>query len=354
MDQFLRLHQELHARPLPEIQVGSTVFHLAYFRGDVSMETEKDHLDTLATNLAAELRTAGDSHFQLTIGGSSLRVEFHTEFTEYTFIKNTIGDFDGEPVLHTIPKDWLDHIPGKTVNRLQIHIEPAVEFNAPFDAARSFGRESVLGSNVSDEQMRVWTDFRVAAHGNMRILLECKTDDAARIGRAVQRMIDIENYRMLAFIGLQQAREISLPMTTVESKLESVMRSFQDIDTIQDERDTLGDLTNLSAEVELLKARSMNRFARRRPIPRSCLIGWENCGRPRLRAVCRSVDFCSVAAYPLFGRAKPPKKEFSICRYAFPGPPSCCEPVSTFSSRNKTSNCSSPSTNVHYCKTVFS
>ena len=65
---------------------------------------------------------------------------------------------------------------------------------------------------------------------------------------------------MLAFIGLEKARSISPPMTLIEQELESVMRRFADIDSIQDEKETLAELTNLSAQVELLKAKSMNRF----------------------------------------------------------------------------------------------
>ena len=57
----------------------------------------------LATRLSADIQTSGDSHIVLTVGSGSLRVEFHTEFTEYTFTKNTIGEFEGEPALDTIP-----------------------------------------------------------------------------------------------------------------------------------------------------------------------------------------------------------------------------------------------------------
>ena len=214
----------------------------------------------LATKLNAGVQTAGDSHIVLTIGGSSLRIEFHTEFTEYTFTKNTIGDFESEPILDTVPADWIEGIPGETVNRVQIHVEPVVESSEPADSARSFGIDKIHGSDISDRQMRVWSDFRVAAQGNTRILLECKTDDPARIGRAVQRVIDIENYRMMAFIGLQKSREISPPMTDIEKKLETVMQNIANIESVDDEKQTLAELTDLSAQVELLKARSMNRF----------------------------------------------------------------------------------------------
>ena len=71
MDKF-RLHNELHARPLPEIHLGSTVLHLAYFRGPVSIAEEKEHLDRLASKLSASVMKARESHQLLTIGGCSL------------------------------------------------------------------------------------------------------------------------------------------------------------------------------------------------------------------------------------------------------------------------------------------
>ncbi len=260
MDKFLRLHQELHARPLPDVGVNSTVFHLAMFRGDVTIQQERQHLDGLAKTLAASIQSAGDSHLQVRIGGSCLRLEFHTEFTEYTFITNVLSDFASESTIDIISNEWIEQIPGETINRLRICVEQISDYGAEADIEKRFNSESLVVANVSDAQIRVWSDFQVSPQGNTQILLQCKTDDKDRIGRAVQRLIDIENYRMLAFIGLEKAREISVPLSDIERKLESVMHAFKDIDSIVGEKAMLADLINLSADVELMKARSMNRF----------------------------------------------------------------------------------------------
>lgn len=260
MDKFLRLHQELHARPLPDVRVESTVFHLAMFRGDVPISLEREHLDRLVCSLAASIESAGDSHLQVAIGSSSLRVEFHTEFTEYTFIKNSLSEFDHSPTFEIISEDWIDAIPGETVNRLQICVEQVVEYGDEKDIEKLFNSDSMIASNISDSQMRVWSDYLLSAAGNTRFLLQAKTSDTDRIGRAVQRLIDIENYRMLAFIGLQKAREIAPPLSQIESKLENVMQTFKEIESIVGEKTMLDDLINLAADVELLKTRAMNRF----------------------------------------------------------------------------------------------
>ncbi len=260
MDKFLRLHQELHARPLPEIRAGSTVFHLAKFRGDDSVEREKQHLKDLAQIVAAVTQTSGEEHLLLLIGDNSLRVEFHTEFTEYTFIKNTLTEFGTKPTTDTIPEEWIQGIPGETINRLRMRIEPVAEYCSTTEAEETFGADSLIASDISDDQVRIWSDFRISSNGNTRILFQCKTGDDARIGRAIQRIIDIENYRLLAFIGLQKAREIAKPMGEVESRLKDVMKGFKDIDSLEQEKETLAGLIDLSADVELMKANAMRRF----------------------------------------------------------------------------------------------
>ncbi len=260
MDKFLRLHQELHARPLPDVRVGSTVFHLAMFRGDAPIEKERSHVNVLVQSLSASIESAGDSHQQVSIGGSCLRVEFHTEFTEYTFIGNSLADFDSSPAIEMIPDEWVAQIPGETVNRLQICVENVAEYGDESDIEKLFNSDSMIASNISDSQMRVWSDYLLSPQGNTRFLVQSKTDDTDRIGRAIQRLIDIENYRMLAFIGLQKARKIAGPMTRIEAELEDVMKSFKAIDSISDEKMLLSKLIDLSADVELLKAESMNRF----------------------------------------------------------------------------------------------
>lgn len=260
MDKFLRLHQELHARPVPGVRVGSTVFHLAMFRGDTPIERERAHIEKLAESVSAFRHTAGDSHMQLDIGGNCLRVEFHTEFTEYTFTKPSLTDFDEEPTTEAIAAEWIQGIAGETVNRLQISVEQVDRFATEAEAQEVFGAESIIGSLVSDGEICVWSDFRVSGRGNTRVLVQCKTTDADRIGRAVHRLISIENYRMLAFIGLEKARYIATPMNEVERGLERVMQRFDELSSIYTEKDVLAELIRLSAKVELLKTQSMNRF----------------------------------------------------------------------------------------------
>lgn len=260
MNKFLQLHQELHARPIPDIRVGSTIYHQAMFRDSEMILSERAHLDDLVRTVSANVQSAGDSHVRIDLGGNSLRVEFHNEFTGYTFIKNSTEDFDAPPDRYVIDSDWIGRIPGGTVNRLQIHVEAVDHYSPEQEVEKRFKSSSLIASDVSDSQMRIWSDYLVSPRGNTRFLIQCKTDDTDRIGRAVQRVIDIENYRMLALIGLQTAKAIAPTLSAIEMSLEKLMRSFQTIDTIGGERVLLDELIQLSAEVELIKGRAINRF----------------------------------------------------------------------------------------------
>ena len=64
-----------------------------------------------------------------------------------------------------------------------------------------------------------FTDFRIHTGGFSRILVQDHGMAPRQAGRVVQRLLEIDTYRMLALLALPLAREISPRLTRSEQEL---------------------------------------------------------------------------------------------------------------------------------------
>jgi uncharacterized membrane-anchored protein len=105
-----------------------------------------------------------------------------------------------------------------------------------------------------------WTDFRIHADGFGRVLLHDRGLGPRRAGRVVQRLLEVETYRMMALLALPLAREAAPEIARVERELAAAVASMTGSEGIEDERALLRRLTRLAADIEALAARTSYRF----------------------------------------------------------------------------------------------
>ena len=101
----------------------------------------------------------------------------------------------------------------------------------------------------------------------------------------MQRIIELETYRMLALLGLPEAQRLSPSIGRIEQRLSEVTEEMQRTADLEDNHRLLDDLTALAAELEAGAAASRFASARAAPTTRSCS---SDC-KPSVSA--RSVDF---------------------------------------------------------------
>ncbi len=130
--------------------------------------------------------------------------------------------------------------------------------------------DSLVASGVAGGAGEVYTDFAIHADGFSRILLFVdplgSTADAGahmtprRLGRLVQRLLEIETYRMAALLGLPAAREASSILGSAERELAELAESIRTA-TRNDEPRLLDRLTKLAGKVESQYASTHSRFS---------------------------------------------------------------------------------------------
>jgi len=125
---------------------------------------------------------------------------------------------------------------------------------------RCLQEDSLLGASVMEDDAEVYTDLQLAADGFERFIVIANGMSPRRLGRAVQRLLEIETYRMMSLMGLPMAREVGTSLVHAERDLANVAELIRSAQRHQ-EPELLRQLTLLAGQVESLYARTHARFS---------------------------------------------------------------------------------------------
>lgn len=260
------LHNEVHARPYERLSAPLVLSHLALLTPD-GAAASREHLQQLLRARHLPMPSADASHLSTDLGGGlRLRWEQHTEFQTYTFwrtLPQAPAGFDAT-ALQAAPQDWLASLPGQWLVGLHLLALQASDEDVPELVRASLDEDSLVGAMLMDGQAQVLTDFRLHADGQARWLVVLPAVgpvmNPRRLGRGVQRLLEVETYRMMSLLGLPVAREVGAALMHAERDLAQVAGEIRSASQAQ-EPELLRRLTTLAGEVESLYARTHARFS---------------------------------------------------------------------------------------------
>ena len=151
-------------------------------------------------------------------------------------------------------------IPGRLIVATQVELLPAMERSpeSVLATVSPSGRQ-VVASRILDGKAWVFTDFKID-NGFSRFLLLDAGMTQRQTGRTVQRLVELETYRVMALMGLPVAKEVSSWLHAAEKQLAELMDRIGQATTPDDERAVLASLSKLAASVEHSVARTTFRF----------------------------------------------------------------------------------------------
>jgi uncharacterized membrane-anchored protein len=118
----------------------------------------------------------------------------------------------------------------------------------------------LVGATVADAHGTVYTDFALHADGCSRMVLLAGDLSPRRLGRLVQRLLEIDTYRMAALLGLPAARESSALLGVAEEELAALAEAIR-VAGRDEEPQLLDRLTRLAGQVESHYAATHSRFS---------------------------------------------------------------------------------------------
>lgn len=263
----LSLADELHARPPEAVVAPARASYVAVRVDPARREEELAHLAALCTARGVAAPPPGANHFRTEFAGLCLKWERHGEFSGYTVIAEPAA---GRPFSRAaaaeLPEGWLAALPGETVAAVQAELlaEPS-ETTLAEAVAAAFAGETVVGAAIAEGAARVFSDFRLH-EGCTRFVLADHALTERQAGRTLQRLFEIEAYRVLALLALPIARRLSPRTVQIETALAALTERIardapQPLEQHTDDDEALlHELTRLAAEVESGLAASQFRF----------------------------------------------------------------------------------------------
>jgi uncharacterized membrane-anchored protein len=249
--QRFALNYVLHAR-LPEaLNIPEQASYLALATDPANRHAEHASIAELCTRYGVPAPAPDVDHFQADLGTFRVKWERRSECNSFTFFRQ--GEFDdpfAQPVIASVPPDWLASLPGQVLVAAHVALRKAGKNAAAVDElAGFFEGNPLVGARVGDGVASVRADFRIHADGFSRFLIDDVSLTPRQAGRMVQRLFEIETYLMRALLTLPVARA-SLPVLVDADRQLAELISEMSAVRSEDEPALLDRLTRLAAVVE--------------------------------------------------------------------------------------------------------
>jgi len=263
-----QLHNEIHERPPEPMAAPLAISHVVMFCDADERAASREHLARLLRDLHLPVPDGETTHLRMDLGTVRLRWELHTEFVAWTFLRpledgDRLDPRDPVRAVELLPQDWLAALPGRCLAALHLWAFHSRPHLLPVqDQARALmNEERLVGSAVAGDEGQVLTDFATHADGFSRMLLMAgATMSPRRLGRTVQRLLEIETYRMAASLGLPAARQAGAMLNRAEQELAGLAQAVRSARR-EEEPELLDRLTRLAGEVEGEYAATHSRFS---------------------------------------------------------------------------------------------
>ncbi len=252
---------EVHARPHEALEPPLRATYLAIFVEAGHRDAELTHIGELCAAFGAAPPASDAIHFRASLGALRFKWERHTEFSAYSWVVPGLSSRPfAEPASSYLPPGWVAAIPGSTIVAAHAKLirDDAVALDAD-GAALHFEGHAPVGSLIGDGAGWAFTDFRIHADGHTRFIVRDRSLTPRQAGRTLQRLFEIEAYRVMALLALPVARRLAPELAAIERALGLLAASIAS-ESGHDEA-LLGDLTKLAAEVEHLRNVSSMRLS---------------------------------------------------------------------------------------------
>jgi uncharacterized membrane-anchored protein len=262
------LANELHARPFPVLEPPCKAIYIAIKQLERAAERDRSedlsHLTALLDRYGAAHPAPTADHYFGKVGRGMLKWEMHTEFVTYTiFAAEPQADAFSPDLLNLFPRDWLAEAPGKIVTSCIVNVEAVAPEEREAFMDRKFPgwfvQETLSASAVADASAVVGADFQIDENGHCRFAVLTRPGvTPTRIGRIVQRVLEIETYKSMAMLTLPRAREVSRTVARLDSELADIANGMAQ--ESEKAAEVLSRLLTMTAAIEALSSVTAFRF----------------------------------------------------------------------------------------------
>lgn len=256
------LYAELNTVAYELLAAPAQLSHLVLISDRQWVDKERKLVGDLCKHYGVNTPSDHSNDYSINLGALRLRWERHTEYSTYTFYCE--GSFDTpfeKTAVKLVPNDWLASLPGEILIATHIALDDRSRPKRSLtELASLFASNTVIGSKVAGGSANVWSDNQIHSDGFGRILIHDENLRSRQVGRLVQRLLEIETYRMMAMLPVPLVRQIIPQLARADQRLAVLIAKNIDMADIEDEQQLLDELTKLASEIERLSAQTSHRI----------------------------------------------------------------------------------------------
>ncbi len=300
--QRIALSNEWHARPSLSLPSPFRCTHLVALRSESSLEESRRSFAAFCADHGQGQPAADSRHHSVQIGSCLIKWEGHTEATSHTIMVPG----NGQPPFAESALDFLDA--GKSDElmddmfvgvKIEVLVAGAGDRDVTVEYARSLlGARQIYGGTMSENGAEVWSAFRHDAEGFVRIVVIDRGISEGRLSRLLQRLLEMETYRMLAMMALPRARDVMGELGELEPQLDEVMGQLARRRDDSAHEELLRRITAISAQAEHIAAANAYRFAAARAYAGIVERRINECDEQRLGSYQRYSNFLMKTLQP--------------------------------------------------------
>lgn len=263
-------HEELHARPALPAHSPCAIAY--WIQQGMQAPVAEAALRALAGEIGCDAPPAGARHARLQGPGWQLKYERHGEFVSWQLNRALQpADDPFSNALELLPAAFRQALvadgAGRMLAATHLHLLDARGDDVALNRERRrLGQDGVeatalMGAYIGDGRAAaLLSSLQLGADGFTHFVVldfDLAPDQAAR---EVQRLCEIEAYRMLAMQGFPLAQSESQTLGRLEQRLQATVDAMAN-DDAHDDTEAFATLTRLAAEVEHAAARTRYRFS---------------------------------------------------------------------------------------------
>ena len=269
------LNDELHARQFNEFHGTGRFIRYVYFTQSHDKGLMKQ-INQLLQKYNCPKMDMREKFVRHETGQFAIRVERHTEFISVSLIDldDTKAAFGAKPAYDEAAFPHLPFADIASFDHPVFHAMWLEVFTMPETMPRaqemqkSLEGRAVSASKISSGGGHLYYSFDIDEAGYSRIALLNDKIAGHRMGRVIQRVIELETYRLLALLNLPKVKEFSVKLDHIETELRGATEQLSAVhnadkiaQTVEDADKLLARLTSLSADLEQIYSQTSYRFA---------------------------------------------------------------------------------------------
>ncbi len=255
-----RVVSEMHMRRMPALTPPMLMAQVVRLIDAADHGRERAHGAAMPGVPRAEASATARHIAGRAAGGIEYAWERHSEATTSTvFLPRPDWDVFTPRPEDAEAMDWLVRAPGGVIRAVKVGIV-ATESEAETLARRiGFSEPDLVSCRIG--RIRIWSDFLLHGDGFGRLLVAANGTPPSDLGRIVQRIQEVGNYRNMALLGLPVAQEQARHVAEAEDRLVEIAARMAEGASPETDRQLLDELCHLSSRVASINAKTAYRMS---------------------------------------------------------------------------------------------